>query len=983
MCPNMQSLVVHVLGYPSLSWANAELKLPTQKALAIVCYLAISQQSATRDELADLLWTPEAKGNLRPELFRLRQLPGADTWLSLGDTITAHIQSDLSAFEQAVREERYDTALSFHQLSEVLLRGFEPKEAPAFMDWLEFERRRVGALLRDALRGRAFELEHKNAVAEAVDLVRHLLELDPLDEGAYRAAMRLEYGRGHVQAALQYFETCRRTLKDELEAEPLSETLELAGEIQRGGALPHIYVETPKRRIPVNLLRPPILVGREREWAQMEAAWQLGQTIVISGPPGIGKTRLMMDFVHSKGAYIVNEGRPGDKHAPYSSFARVLRRMLTQFPDVTLEAWILQELSRILPELTDGPLVEPMGQPVRLYEAIYQAVGRFLPQLKGFAADDVQYFDLASFAFGLWYSARLKAEPEDSTRGLICFRQGEVPPEFEANLSRLVAVEDMIRIDLVPLDEAAISELLVTLDVASAGNLSPRLYRLTGGNPLFVIEILKRLHEVDDLTLDALEHITLPTKVESVIRKRLDALSKPGFRVAQTLAALQQDVQLSTLAAVLETSPFDISETLAELEDAQVVKDSSFVHDLLHEMVLSMTPEPTRQLLHRRIAEVFVRARAEPARIAYHYYQAHAAEQAVRYWLEAARHYQTLGLHIGAVDLLQQATQHAANAATRQEAQLSLASSYLELGRYEEARKAVELLLREAHSPSVEARALELMAYVTLGEGHLQEAKTLAVRSGELGEALGEGKPWQRSLLRARIAQRAEQHEEALALLEPLLSALRQEPPSISLATALSEVATMYDSLGRSEEALALHYQALELTHQLNAPHHQVLAVSHLVTCLIELGRPHNALAPGEAALALEHYRHSDLLRIELARAYLDLERYEDAKLHYQHLCEHTDDCALRAAAWARLAEVAYHLKLPQDIKPALDRAAKDLEDTDFGRAIARVAIATLRFGTEIQRKRLGHVLSKFDIEALPSSLKDELKPLLNAFERF
>ncbi len=978
MQPISPSLAVHVLGYPRLSWANTELKLPTQKALAILCYLAISRQSATREELADVLWTPEAKGNLRPELFRLRQLPGADTWLSLGETITAHIQSDLNAFERAVREERYADALSLHPLSEGLLRGFEPKEAPAFMDWLEFERRRVTALLRDALRGRAFELELENAGVEALDLVRHLLEFDPLDEGAYRAAMRLEYRRGHVQAALQYFDTCRRTLKDELETEPLPETLELAHEIQRGSAPPDIHETTPKRRIPVNLLRPPVLVGREKEWAQMEAAWNVGQTIIISGPPGVGKTRLMMDFIQSKGAYIVNEGRPGDKQAPYSSFARVLRRMLMQFPEVRLEPWISRELSRILPERTEEPLAEPEEQTLRLYEAIYQAVARFLPQLKGFAADDVQYFDPASFGFGLWYSARLKAEPEGRTRGLICFRQGEVPPEYEAELNRSVAVGDMIRIDLAPLGEAAISELLVTLDVATTEHLSPHLHRLTGGNPLFLVEVLKRLYEVGDLTPDALESITLPTKVGTVIKKRLGALSKPAFRFAQALAASQQEVQVNTLAAVLETSPFNITETLTELEDAQVVKDSRFVHDLLYETVLSMTTEPAWRLLHRRMAEVLVREGAEPARIAYHYDQAEAAEQAVRYWLEAAHHYQTLGLHIGALDLLRQAKRHATNAATRQEAQLSLVSSYLELGRYEEARKAVERLLREAHSPSVEARALELMAYVALGEGHLQEAKTLAVRSSELGEALGEGKSWQHSLLRARIAHRGEQHTEAVTLLEPLLLALQQEPPNIFLVTALSEVAAMYDSLGRSEEALPLHYQALELSHQLEAPHHQIVAVGHLVYCLIELGRPQDALAPGEAALDMGYYRYSDLLRIHLARAYLLLERYQDARLHYQHLCEHTDDPAIRAAAWARLAEVAYRLDLPQDIEQALGQAVNGLEYTDFGRAIARVAIATLRYGTEEQRERLEPHLAKLDIETLPSYLKDELKPLLN-----
>ena len=66
-----------------------------------------------------------------------------------------------------------------------------------------------------------------------------------------------------------------------------------------------------------------------------------------------------------------------------------------------------------------------------------------------------------------------------------------------------------------------------------------------------------------------------------------------------------------------------------------------------------------------------------------------------------------------------------------------------------------------------------------------------------------------------------------------------------------------------------------------------------------------------------------------------------------------------------------------QDIKQALDQAVNGLEHTDFGRAVARVAIATLRHGTEEQRKRLEPYLAKLDIETLPDYLKDELKPLL------
>lgn len=71
------------------------------------------------------------------------------------------------------------------------------------------------------------------------------------------------------------------------------------------------------------MLRPPVLIGREAAWAQLEAAWgQLeaawaaGQTIYVTGAPGVGKTRLAQDFVASKGRALYLPGHPGAEQVP-------------------------------------------------------------------------------------------------------------------------------------------------------------------------------------------------------------------------------------------------------------------------------------------------------------------------------------------------------------------------------------------------------------------------------------------------------------------------------------------------------------------------------------------------------------------------------------------------------------------------------------------------------------------------------------------
>src|SRR5690606_16676818 len=109
---------------------------------------------------------------------------------------------------------------------------------------------------------------------------------------------------------------------EELDVSPLDETTDFAATIGRSDALllpPPVPSRLP---LPAHLLRPPILIGRESEWVRLESAWDAQQSINISGPPGIGKSRLMFDFARSKGSYFLLQGRPGDKAVPYSSLSR-------------------------------------------------------------------------------------------------------------------------------------------------------------------------------------------------------------------------------------------------------------------------------------------------------------------------------------------------------------------------------------------------------------------------------------------------------------------------------------------------------------------------------------------------------------------------------------------------------------------------------------------------------------------------------------
>ena len=235
-----------------------------------------------------------------------------------------------------------------------------------------------------------------------------MLEQDPLSESTHRAIMRQEFKRGDLPAALKQYETCRNILAKELGITPLPETLELAQEIEKAikHPLPNSSIQTnikTKYRIPPKLLRPPVLVGRESEWAEMEKGWQAGKPIVIVGTAGSGKTRLLMDFARSKSdSFGLNYGRPGDKTIPYSSMARAFRL----HPDISLseifEPWVRYELARIAPEhFEEKPL--PMTSPEdrilfsKAFVSFFTIVAQMFDTL---LTDDLHYLDEASFFMG-------------------------------------------------------------------------------------------------------------------------------------------------------------------------------------------------------------------------------------------------------------------------------------------------------------------------------------------------------------------------------------------------------------------------------------------------------------------------------------------------------------------------------------------------------------------------------------------------------
>ncbi len=669
-------LELTLIGPPRAVWRGTELKFPTRKARALVVVLALGEGRVQRDEVADLLWSRGGKRNLRSELHRLRRLPGADRWLVTDDPLDVIAVSDVRRFKEAVTEGRFGDALALWPEGETALRGLDSTGTAGFEEWVAAERARLQASLVEALRGRASELERDGSVPEALDLTRRLIAVDDLDEAAYRVAMRLELARGNVEGALTFLESCRRTLARELGIEPLAETLEVARQVERAVLVPTPGVVRMRARIPDTLLRPPHLVGREREWLRLEEAYAAGKTVNVSGPPGIGKTRLVLDFVRSKGTVFLLEGRLGDATLPYACYSRALRAAVRTHPQVVEEAptWVREELARLLPgtDLAGSPRtssarpphmrVPPPGR-LRLFEALVHTMDALRSEVAAIVVDDLHDLDAASFEEGVRAQARLMTRSPRLGYGrlIATYRSGELPPSFERSLALAATIGIAVTIRLEPLDEGAVRALLASTGLSDAADLAHQLYRLTGGNPAFVIETIKAALEAGSLDAATLALVGVPERVGAIITQRLERLERPAQRLVQAIGAVRAADDLDLLASVLGVTPLEVAERVAELERGHVLGDGAFVHDLLLETVVTTTPHVVARLLHRRIAEV-LEARLErvtdpreragsAARIAQHLSAAGEDARATAWWRASADAYASAGLSTAARDI--------------------------------------------------------------------------------------------------------------------------------------------------------------------------------------------------------------------------------------------------------------------------------------------------------------------------------------------
>ena len=614
--------------------SGAEIALAAREA-ALLAWLHL-EGPTPRARLAALLWPggDESRGrtNLRQTLARLRRAAGEV--LAEDDGVLA-----LAAAVHVLPAE-----------GDALLAGLQFDDADDLAAWLAMRRddgrraqqRAALAAAQQCLAGG--DLDGALAQADA------LLAQEPESEQAWRIRMEALYLAGDRAAAIAAWDECREVLRRAFGVAPSQATNELGKRIidsAAGGA-------PGRAALPAALRRPPQLVGRDGVRADIERCLQLRHAVVIAGPGGIGKSRLLGEVVAAHAPSLRVAARPGDRVLPGASFARLLHAALQRF-DPPLDEATRSALAVLLP--ADGAAPAALKSSLEHRHVLLSAARalRACAQagLRVLAIDDLQHADDASIGamqvlIGEWIASEDEGRPLPDGRGLLPVfgvRDAELSDAGRALLVLLAGSRRSARFDLAPLALDDVSALLAALPLpAAAGDSAPdrralaqALLAQVGGAPAYLLESLKTLW------LDGLDRwqpgqaLPVPSSLREALRARLERLPMESLQLAQLAAIAGRDFSLTLAAASLGRTPLALAPVLASLQAAQVFEGDGFAHDLVAEAVRDSVPAALVPALHQLVADHLQSRGGEAASVAWHLQQAGAVAAAVPWHLQAAR----------------------------------------------------------------------------------------------------------------------------------------------------------------------------------------------------------------------------------------------------------------------------------------------------------------------------------------------------------
>jgi ABC-type oligopeptide transport system substrate-binding subunit/tRNA A-37 threonylcarbamoyl transferase component Bud32 len=425
------------------------------------------------------------------------------------------------------------------------------------------------------------------------------------------------------------------------------------------------------------------LVGREHELQQARALWQkvtagVGQVLLVSGEPGVGKTRLIRELAAqaavSGGCVLMGECYAGSG-GPYAPVAQMIQQAVDgRTPEeLGLPEFVLADLIALAPILRarhpavlPNPPADPRTEQQRRADSVVlllSALSRRGPVL--LVLEDAHWADGASLAL-LHHVARRSHQPETRLMTVLTYREVELDEARSLNEVLLDLDRERLatRLKLARLSHDETRDLLAVL---FQEEITPEfldgIYRETEGNPFFVEEVCKAFIEQGVLTREggrwhrpSMSEIHVPQSLRVAMQSRLSRLPDGAQEMLRRAAIIGREFDHALLQTVCDLEDEALIEALEAAERAQLIEEVhrpgearsasprfSFVHALIPHTLAEGISGLRKQRLHRRVAEgleTIGAARLDELAetIGRHFAEAAEWDRAVEYLVRAGDH---------------------------------------------------------------------------------------------------------------------------------------------------------------------------------------------------------------------------------------------------------------------------------------------------------------------------------------------------------
>jgi DNA-binding SARP family transcriptional activator/DNA polymerase III delta prime subunit len=854
---------LQLLGPPLVQWAGETIHIARRSVRALLYYLAAQGEPVSRGQLCLLFWPdiPEASArrNLTRLLTHLRMALPDPSLLVAGEErivlAAPGYRCDALAFRRLMQTQtpgraHLESAVGLYRGS--FLSGFYLADSSEFENWVSQERAELEVLYLRALERLVDEYTEQRDFEPAIRTARRYLKTDDLAEEIHRKLISLYSLNGERTKALQQYEQCVAILERELGTNPLPETTLVYHAVLDGKPAAALdgreKVVLPSWVGQLSLDIP--LIGRGHILADLEKAFAGVKTgsskvFLVSGEPGIGKTRLLHSLIsrcQHQAVVLFGSGELGEMSLPYHPIVEALHAVPNLCPP-SLELPWLSEVSRLLPEIIHQQPDLPPPAPLSGDEArirLYEAICRYLTSLQLdyspllLCLDNLHWFDRTSLGWLIHFCRQVLTTSQQIL--LIATYRSEDEARLEElreSLSRFGLLND---IRLEGLSQENILELLnhALGSLPGKESLASRIRAATGGNPFFILETLRTLGEENKLSsdLEDLVEMPLPNTIRDAVDRRLGRLQPGARQVLEAGAVLGFQFGFQAVRATAGRNELETASHLDLLVSRQLlVTDEDrfqFTHDLVRKATAAAISPMRFTLLHGRAGKALERLEPQAAgAIALHYeisgnlhkalhhtQRAAQAAEAIFAWQEALSLYSAMLKLLDQVDPGRIQPRELKQRGTIYGRLILLDHNLGKSTAREQRFQQLDDLVASSKSKPLELVALMLRARYLHLDGKFIQAQQASEKGQTLALELKDSNAYCRLLAQdGLISFFLGQPDQALVKLESA-SQLTQQIDDLELrANVLGRLAFIKSLFGKHQQALECHIEA-RMCHQ-------------------------------------------------------------------------------------------------------------------------------------------------------------------------